>query len=296
MIKGKLVERVARLTADRTLFVLATVIGSRRPTSVRPGDTAIVLADGVVEGFVGGVCAEASVRLYSLRALETGEPVLLRLVPGDGGTESDELLDGAVTEHNRCLSGGALEIFLEPHVPAARVVVVGDSPIARAVEKVAAAAGYDAARADAGDVHVSGDVAAVIVASHGSGEEQVLAEALVAGVPYVALVASARRGQAVRAELEVPEALRAQLHTPAGLAIGASTPEETAISILAELIRERGVHPASAPSPMTSAVDPVCGMEVAVSESTLSLELGGERVFFCGAGCRETYARDRAAH
>jgi xanthine dehydrogenase accessory factor len=255
-----------------------------------------VLADGTIEGFVGGVCAEASVRLYSHRALETGEPVLLRLVPGDGGTESDELLDGAVTEHNPCLSGGALEIFLEPHVPPARLVVVGDSPIARAVEKVAAAAGYDAARADAGDVHVSGPDAAVIVASHGSGEEQVLAEALVAGVPYVALVASARRGETVRAELEVPEALRAQLHTPAGLAIGASTPEEIAISILAEVISERAAHPASAPSPMTSAVDPVCGMEVAVSESTLSLELGGECVFFCGEGCRDKYARERAAH
>jgi xanthine dehydrogenase accessory factor len=295
MIEGELVGRVARLTADRTPFVLATVIGSRRPTSVRPGDSAVVLADGTIEGFVGGVCAEASVRLYSLRALETGEPVLLRLVPGDGGTESDESLGDAVIEHNPCLSGGALEIFLEPHVPAARLVVVGDSPIARAVEKVAAAAGYDAARSDARDVHVSGGDAAVIVASHGSGEERVLAEALVAGVPYVALVASVRRGEAVRAELDVPDPLRSQLHTPAGLAIGANTPEEIAISILAGVIAERGAHPANASSQMISAVDPVCGMEVAVSESTLSLELDGELVFFCGAGCRDAYAREHAA-
>jgi xanthine dehydrogenase accessory factor len=295
MIKGELVERVARLTADRTPFVIATVVGSRRPTSVRPGDTAVVLADGTIDGFVGGVCAESTVRLYSLRALETGEPVLLRLVPGDGGTENDESLDDAVIEHNPCLSGGALEIFLEPQVPVARVVVVGDSPIARALEKVAAAAGYDALRPDAKDVHPSGDDAAVIVASHGSGEERVLAEALVAGVPYVALVASARRGEAVRAELEVPDALRAQLHTPAGLAIGARTPEEIAISILGEVISDRNTNAASAPAPTASAVDPVCGMEVAVSEATLSLEVAGERVFFCGAGCREAYAREHAA-
>src|SRR5579859_2292332 len=242
MIKGELVQRVARLTADRTPFVIATVVGSRRPTSVRPGDTAVVLADGTIEGFVGGVCAESTVRLHSLRALETGEPVLLRLMPGDAGTESDESLDGAVIEHNSCLSGGALEIFLEPYVAPARVVVVGDSPIARAVEKVAAAAGYDAARADAEGVHVSGDDAAVIVASHGSGEGHVLAEALTAGVGYVALVASARRGEAVRAELDVPPALRTQLHTPAGLAIGARTPEEIAISILAEVIGEQNSH------------------------------------------------------
>src|SRR5947199_1511452 len=152
MIKGELVEQVARLVADRTPHVIATVVGSRRPTSVRPGDTAVVLADGTIEGFVGGVCAESSVRLYALRALETGEPLLLRLMPGDGGTESDESLDGAVIEHNPCLSGGALEIFLEPQVPMARLVVVGDSPIARAVETVAAAAGFDAVRPDVGDV------------------------------------------------------------------------------------------------------------------------------------------------
>src|SRR5947199_9488708 len=141
MIKGELAERVARLVEDRTPFVIATVVGSRRPTSVRPGDTAVVLADGTIDGFVGGVCAESSVRLYSLRALETGEPLLLRLVPGDGGTEADDPLEGAVIEHNPCLSGGSLEIFLEPHVPAARAVIVGSSPIARAVARVAAAAG-----------------------------------------------------------------------------------------------------------------------------------------------------------
>src|SRR5437763_344444 len=135
MIKGELVERVARLTADRTPFVIATVVGSRRPTSVRLGDAAIVLADGTIEGFVGGVCAESTVRLYSLRALETGEPLLLRLVPGDGGPE-EELTDGAVVEHNPCLSGGALEIFLEPQLPAARLAVVGSAPIGAALARI----------------------------------------------------------------------------------------------------------------------------------------------------------------
>ena len=297
MIKGELVEQVARLVADRTPHVIATVVGSRRPTSVRPGDTAVVLADGTIEGFVGGVCAESSVRLYALRALETGEPMLLRLVPGDGGTEHDESLDGAVIEHNPCLSGGALEIFLEPQLPAPRVAVVGDSPIARAVEKIATAGGFDACVFDVGQVQLSGDEAAVIVSSHGNGEEQVLAGALTAGVGYVALVASARRGEAVRAGLDVPDALRAQLHTPAGLAIGAQTPEEIAISILAEAIADRSAHPASrapAASAAASAIDPVCGMEVAVSASSLSLEVDGERVFFCGAGCRDAYAREHA--
>ncbi len=74
MMNSELAQYAGRLTAERVPFVLATVVRARRPTSVRPGDSAVVLADGTIEGFVGGSCAESSVRLYSLRVLETGEP------------------------------------------------------------------------------------------------------------------------------------------------------------------------------------------------------------------------------
>ncbi len=81
MIKGDLVHRFDALVADRIPFVTATVVRTAKPTSVRPGDSAIVLADGTIEGFIGGTCAQASVRLHAARALETGEPVLMRLAP-----------------------------------------------------------------------------------------------------------------------------------------------------------------------------------------------------------------------
>ncbi len=289
MLTGELEARAQRLVADRAPFVTATVVRARRPTSVRPGDCALVTADGRIEGFVGGVCAESTVRLYALRALETGEPLLLRLMPGEPpDREGGETLEGAIVEHNPCLSGGALEIFLEPRLPAPRLLIAGGAPIAQALRRLAAAAGYDVA----GEGVSAGD-AAVIVASHGHDEQAVLAQALRAGVPYVALVASRTRGEAVRAELEVADELRAQLHTPAGLDIGARTPVEIAVSILAELIAERHAQPAaSAPA---AAVDPVCGMEVVVSDASPSLEIGGVRVYFCGPGCRDAYAAQRAA-
>jgi len=124
---------------------------------------------------------------------------------------------------------------------------------------------------------------------------------LSAGVPYVALVASRKRGAAVRAALDVPDELKAQLHTPAGLDIGAGTPAEIAISILAELISEQHSHPPLAPAeselevPATAvAVDPVCGMQVAASPATLQLEVDGQPEYFCGSGCRDAYAREHA--
>ena len=59
----------------------ATVVRAQSPTSVEAGDVALVLGDGTIEGFAGGACAEHSVRAYSLEALESGEPVLLRILP-----------------------------------------------------------------------------------------------------------------------------------------------------------------------------------------------------------------------
>ena len=302
MITGELAERVDRLTAGRIPFAVATVVRARQPTSVRPGDSAVVLADGTVEGFVGGDCARASVRLHALRSLETGEPVLLRLIPGD--LEDAEALGGAapedavVVERNPCLSGGSLEIFLEPRLPAPLVMIVGDSPIAHALERIAAAGGYYAVRGTARELTVAG-ATAVVVASHGADEERVLVDALTAGVPYVALVASRRRGEAVRASLDVPDELRAQLHTPAGLDIGARTPAEIAIAILAGAIAERRATPAVAAdaAPATAvdraargeATDPVCGMRVAVTDATPRL---GD-VYFCSEHCREAYARQQ---
>ena len=237
MIKAKLASKVAQLTSDRVPFVLATVVRARRPASVRPGDTAIVLPDGTIDGFVGGQCAESSVRLYSLRGLETGEALLLRLIPGvDQGQDPDDGIDGAIVEHNPCLSGGALEIFLEPQLPAARIMIIGGSPVAQALQELAVVAGYEVdATPGAPETDLSG-ATAVIVASHGNDEEDVLTAALSAGVPYVALVASIKRGEAVRASLDLPAELAAQLHTPAGVDIGAQSAEEIAISILAELI------------------------------------------------------------
>ncbi len=68
------------------------------------------------------------------------------------------------------------------------------------------------------------------------------APALEAGLPYVGLVASRRRGQGVIGELRsdgVPDELLARIDTPAGLDIGARTPEEIAVSILARIIEVR---------------------------------------------------------
>jgi xanthine dehydrogenase accessory factor len=102
-------------------FVTATVVRAMRPTSVRPGDRAIVRSDGSLDGFVGGVCTEDNVRAYALEALRSGEPLLLRILPEVFDTIEE---DGAVTVGNPCLSGGGIELFLEPTAAVAAVAAV----------------------------------------------------------------------------------------------------------------------------------------------------------------------------
>jgi xanthine dehydrogenase accessory factor len=282
-----LASRAKELSDQRVPFVQAVVVRAQRPTSVRPGNAAIVHADGSIEGFVGGACAETSVRLHGLRVLETGEPLLLELRPDEEA--SDDLREGVVTTHNPCLSGGELEIFLEPCLPAASMLIAGHGPIAEALADLAGRVGFHVTSSD-----LAPDAAAVVVAAHGRDEEELLAEALRQGVPYVALVASRKRGNAVRASLELPEELRRQLHSPAGLDIGARTPAEIAVSIVAEILAERErVPPQPATAAPVTAIDPVCGMEVAVTDAAISLKGDGEQVYFCSEGCRERYGAPR---
>ena len=242
--------------------------------------------------------------------MDSKEPLLLRITPTDelmGSVGKDAGGSGTITVHNPCLSGGTLEIFLDPVLPAPVLHIHGDGPIAQALVRLAGELEYrvvadSSAAVDGGQ----GGALAVVVASHGRDELEVLAGALDAAVPYVALVASRRRGAGVVAELAqlrpdlVPVLNR--IHSPAGLDIGARTAAEIALSILAEVVSARvqpliGPTPASTvPATPATAVDPVCGMEVAAVEASLHLDHDGRRVWFCGSGCLRAFSANPAGY
>jgi xanthine dehydrogenase accessory factor len=310
-------EELARigteLAARREPYATATVVRVQHPTSVKPGAVAVVHADGTLDGFIGGVCAQHSVRLYSLKAMESGEPVLLRIMPDpdqqdpdaapmDGGHEISRE-EGSVTVRNPCLSGGAVEVFLEPTLPAPRVLVVGDSPIVGALTKLGPELGLDLVMSSGRRDPVlpaPGDLG-LIVASHGRDELDALRVALEAGLPYVGLVASVKRGDAVLAELRdggVPQELLDRIDTPAGIDISAKTPSEVGLSILGAVIQarraERGADRSQRLS-QRSARDPICGMEIVVLPDTPSAEHAGETHYFCCDGCKRTFLAQHAA-
>ncbi|MQA79579.1 MAG: YHS domain-containing protein [Streptosporangiales bacterium] len=298
-----LAHRTEDLRARRTPFVLATVVRVEAPTSAKPGDSAVVLPDGTLEGFVGGTCAESTVRLLGLRSLRSGESTLLRIMPGpdevESGTATASDTAGLVTVANPCLSGGTMDIFLEVNAPPTLLYVFGDAPVARALVRLGEQLGYAVTATTDRDIAMAPDTSAVVVASHGRDEEPVLVAALRAGVPYVGLVASRKRGAAVVASLDVDASERARVHTPAGLDIGARTPGEIALSVLAQVVEGRPrvdppVEAESAPADQaTEAVDPICGMTVAVVPGALKYDEDGSTWYFCGPGCRQAFADQR---
>ncbi len=315
MSRANLDLRATELRQQGVPFVRARVVLAERPTSAKAGDEAIIHADGSIEGFVGGTCAETTVRAQSLMLLDTKEPLLLRITPTE---EPGQLLSGGssgtLSVHNPCLSGGTLEIFLDPVVPPPLVQVLGDGPVATALVGLAEQLDYSVSAVDRQTIR---GALGVVVASHGRDEVETLTAALDAGVPYIGLVASRRRAAGVLNELvearpDLARIAPGRVHSPAGLDIGARTATEIALSILAEVVSTR-VHSAAPEAPhgdhafareaadvaahqgsghphQTTAIDPICGMTVAAVPTSLHLDHDGTRFYFCGPGCLRAFS------
>ncbi len=249
-----------RLKQQDEPCALVTVLRVQAPASARPGDKAVVTADGIAAGWIGGGCAQPAVIKTVRQALADGRARLIRIAPAEEGEmrELDDVLEFGMA----CHSGGTLELFVDPLLPRARLVIVGDSPVAVSLAGLAprvglqvsvVAQGADAARfPDAAQLVASDDEAElaaciapgafVVVATQGRRDLQGLRAALALRARQVSFVASERKAQVLRAalvEAGQDAAAVAAIVAPAGEAIGAQTPEEIALSVLAAVVAAR---------------------------------------------------------
>lgn len=284
--------RIDELSTTGVPFVQATVVRAQEPSSARPGDRAIILADGTIEGFVGGHCAAGSVRTAALDALDSGQSMLLRVLP-----DTDEVFPespGASIVVNPCLSGGALEIYLEPLLPPPLLHLVGTSPVADAVDDVARLLGFVVDRGEA----LARPATAVVVSSHGGDEAGAIRAALDEGAGFVGVVCSRTRGEALLAGLHLTPAEAARVHVHVGLDIGARSAPEIGLSIVGAIVRSIRVDGLAAAPPgqvaplPAQAVDPVCGMTVTVGPDTVHAVVDGIDYWFCMTGCRDRFVAD----
>jgi xanthine dehydrogenase accessory factor len=267
-----------QLSADRRPYAFATVVRVERPTSAREGNHALIKPDGSVTGWIGGACSEPTVVREALQALADGKPRL-------------------VTIEGSCASEGLVEVFIEPQLPEPVLAIVGDSPAARTLADLAARIGWRVSR------EIDPRAGAIVVATMGTEDEAALRAALGTPATYVGLIASRRRGAAAVSALReqgIDDEALARVRCPAGLDLGPSSQEEIAVAVLAELVawwHTRAVEttPAAA-SAAAEALDPVCGMTVAVAGAKETTLHAGVRYYFCCAGCRRRFESDPARY
>jgi xanthine dehydrogenase accessory factor len=325
-------EEAGELTRRGQPFALATVVWRQGPSSGQQGSRAIITAAGDLHGWIGGACAEPVVIREAQQVITEGVPRLLLLgTPDQFGAA---VPDGMTVVPIACQSEGALEVYIEPVLPAPHLVVVGRSPMVATLADLSRALGWRTTVLDRG-VFSAADAderSMVVVATQGHGDEEAVEQAAAARPAYLGLVASAKRGAAVLGYLTdrgVPQDQLDRVRVPAGLDLGRTSHREIAVAILAELVQLRasgvvgpgatmaasggagavpgeggraaGVSPPSQDSasrggsPPRASRDPVCGMTVTADASGYPLEHDGETYYFCCAGCRRSFQENPAA-
>ena len=268
MNRNEWLTQAARLQSNDQPFALVTVLSAQAPSSGKAGDKAVVTPDGQIHGWIGGGCAQPAVIKTVRRALLDGQPRKIRISPSDESAERDL---GDVLEFGMaCHSGGTLELFIDPVMPSATLMVVGDSPVARALVSLAPRVGLGVAVVaqgavpadfpDADTVLASDEVSAVsarlsstpfvVVATQGRRDLQGLKAALALQPQGLWFVSSAKKAGVLLGSLlasgEDPVAV-ARIVAPAGESIGAQTPEELALSVLTSVVAaRRGREPRTA--------------------------------------------------
>ena len=315
-MRTDLLHLASDLVRRSEAFALATVVRREPPSSARVGDAALITQGGAFHGWLGGSCTQPVVVRESLRALADGRARLIALSPDPAA----ERRPGVEAFPMTCHSGGSVDIYIEPQLPAPRLVVLGLSPVAQALTRVARAMGYSVDAADPGADRAAfpeadrvftsldepslrhrpaaaGASLSAVVATMGDNDEAAVRAALALDPAYLGVVASRRRFAAIRETLlaaGVPAAVLDRVKSPAGLDIGAHAPAEIAVSIMAEIVQRVHARPQaprtrSLPVSAGEARDPVCGMMVATATARHTASHGGRTYYFCCAGCRARF-------
>jgi xanthine dehydrogenase accessory factor len=307
----QILEQAAEMARRGESFALATVVWRQGPSSSQPGSRAIITADGEVRGWIGGACAEPSVIREAQHIIESGESRLLLL--GSPEQFGAALRDGMAVVPISCQSEGALAVYIEAVVPVPRLVVVGRSPMAQTLVKLATDLGWRAGLIDGADFTTSDadERAMVVVATQGHHDEAVVERAVAARPAYLGLVGSAKRGAGVLgylADRGLPADQLGLVRVPAGLDLGNTTHLEIAIAIMAELVQLRAAGALAQTAGPVSAdtrtdrpardlpADPVCGMTVTGGPDGLRFEYEDRPYYFCSAGCQQAFSADPAKY
>jgi xanthine dehydrogenase accessory factor len=298
-----IMEFAVELARTGQSYALATVVWRKPPSSGQPGSKAVITSDGQLHGWIGGACAEPVVVREAKRVLAAGEPALIWLGQ-EGDFEGMHVPQGVMTIPMSCQSEGALQLYIEPVLVAPEVLVVGRSPMVTTLLELVRGVGWRGEIIDGPDFqpHMVGSASIVIVATQGHGDEEALETAIKAEPAFIGLVASEKRGDAVRGFLidkGIPAEKLSRVQAPVGIDLGHTTHREMAVSILGKLVQMRAAGELSQPWNTSGVIvepeevrDLVCGMTVEAVPANRPLEHEGIVYYFCAPGCRVAFEKE----
>ena len=245
-------QALAEVEKNNESAALCTVVKSIGSTPRHVGSKMLVYPDKKFVGTVGGGDLENRVLNEAFLAMGDGQMRLL----------SYTMADPSRGDPGVC--GGTVEVFVEPILPPAMIVVVGAGHVGKAVVHLAKWLGFRVAVSDDRSEFCNPEVTPgadayypvpmgelpdhirinnrtyIVVTSRGSSvDAQGLPKLLEADAAYVGVIGSKRRWLTTVKALKakgVPEEKIARVHSPIGLELNAETPEEIAVSILAEIL------------------------------------------------------------
>ncbi len=301
-------------------IVMASIVRREAPTSGKPGDKALITQSGEIKGWIGGGCTRGIVIKEALAALEERAPRLVRIQTALDAPEQSGVKNYKMT----CMSGGSLEVYIEPIMPTLELKIFGRSHIAKALCELGALSGFRVtvisdlieeemfSKASKREMLNAFDPTLhlneyVVVCTQGEGDEESLASAIKTDPKYLSFVASSRKANAVLMALkrkEVPHAQLIKVKTPAGLDINAKTPAEVAISILAEIIQlsrkktdeMTSLKPSDPNLSSDLYINPVCKIPVSKSTAKHVVQYDGEQIYFCCDGCYTSFQKEPSAY
>jgi len=302
---------------------MAMIVRREAPSSGKPGDKAVITKKGEVKGWIGGGCTKGIVIKEALEAIDQQTPRLVRIQPNDQKDEQAGVKNYRMT----CMSGGTVEVYIEPIMQVSKIHIFGRSHISKALCEIGRAAGFyvniiseladDVMFPSANKITKLSDFSPevsmakdyVVVCTQGEDDEKSVEQAIHSNPRYLSFVSSMKKANSVflylkRSGIEHKELVR--IKTPAGIDINAKTPEEVAISILAEIIKEKRQETVET-SAETQSVDsdnledelyinPVCKIPVQKRTAKHVLEHNGEKVYFCCDGCKVSFEKEPEAY
>ncbi len=317
-MRNEFIDKINSLRNSTEAYATAMIVRRKTPSSGKPGDQAVITADGQIHGWIGGGCTRGIVLKEALLAMKDRKPRLVVISPVKRETDFSNTKIYSMT----CQSGGEVEVYIAPVLPKPQIVVFGNSHIGMALAKVAKAMDYrvdvvqntidEAVYPTADNIYGINDFEIIeehqksytVVCTQGEGDLEALAMALKMESQYLAFVSSPIKAQAIYTDLREQGVTFDKLKTiksPAGLDLGAKLPEEVAISILAEIIKKFRDETTAQNNNKDEALsipnnefymNPVCNIPIKKSTAKHVLEHAGEKVYFCCDGCKVSFEKE----